>query len=68
MDSHHVSRSGLSARIGSSSNVTSGQLVEELEKLGLIKFPSKIGSEVFHTVNLTLDGWEQYEAEKRGGF
>ena len=47
------------------------QLVEELIASGSIRMigPEKTGGGAeFYQVNLTLKGWEQYEAEKRGGF
>ena len=49
-------------------------LLEELGESGIIKMwePTQnhppFLNQRFRQVNLTLDGWEQYEAEKRGGF
>ena len=58
--------------IGAPSDEFAGQLIEELDKLGTIKFgdisPERGVSPSFFFVTLTLDGWEQYEAEKRGEF
>ncbi len=45
------------------------ELIEELEDRGLIKIGTTIkslGGSLFMNVNLTLDGWEQYEADQRG--
>lgn len=46
------------------------QLIEELIDHGVIKSSDPVsflnGSTAFMGVNLTLEGWEQYEAEKRG--
>ena len=47
------------------------QLIEDLKRRGTIKGdlnPETGGSSSFFRVSLTLDGWEQYEAEKRGEF
>ena len=41
-------------------------LIEDLKERGTVKGDSDYFS--FSRVNLTLDGWEQYEAEKRGEF
>ena len=62
----------ISTAIGSPSEEFFAQLAEELCKLGIIKmstsnsYPSD--STPFANVNLTLEGWKQYEAEKRGEF
>ena len=62
----------ISAEIGASSEKFLGQLVEELCECGIIKMKKSDSwpdsKTRFAGVNLTLDGWEQYEAEKRGGF
>ena len=47
------------------------QLIVELVESGIIKIPHDIdalGDTILLGVNLTLAGWEQYEAEKRGKF
>ncbi len=47
------------------------QLIEELQERGIVKVTNvttTFAATAFHGVNLTLEGWEQYEAEKRGGF
>ena len=48
------------------------QLFDELVESGIIKVMRTISplgnSSIFMGVNLTLEGWEQYEAEKRGKF
>ncbi len=62
----------ISTAIGVSSEEFFEQLVEELCERGIIKmtksneWPSDLTR--FANVNLTFDGWEQYEEEKRGGF
>ena len=57
--------------IGASSEEFVAQLAEDLEKSGIIKtyVNREIGGYIslFNT-NLTLNGWERYEAEKRGQF
>lgn len=79
---NQVSKSGkpisrlpkISAKIGAPSEEFLEQLVDELDKRGIIKrtrlSPGESSSSKpgFGHINLTLDGWEQYEAEKRGGF
>ena len=62
--------------IGQLSNVPDtvffSELLEELENRGLVKMTGKpvrsFQGTTFLDVNLTLDGWEKYEAEKRGEF
>ena len=48
------------------------QLVKELEDQGILRIESASdmpgGGTDFFGVNLSLDGWERYEAEKRGQF
>ncbi len=47
------------------------QLIEDLKRRGTIKGdlnPEMGGSSSFFFVTLTLEGWEQYETEKRGEF
>ena len=59
--------------IGAPSWEFAQEIIEELDKTGIIKFayksqePASIPTTFFH-VSLTLAGWEQYEAEKRGKF
>lgn len=62
--------SAISAEIGAPSDEFFEQLVEDLFKRNIIKVTPLSTWDVcqFEDVNLTLDGWEQYEAEKRGGF
>ena len=65
------SLSGLKTIIDAPSDELAAQLVEELGENGIIKMGKAIRTidgTTFLGVNLTLDGWEQYEAEKRGGF
>ena len=59
--------------IGAPSWQFAQEIIEELEKTGIIKFPYKsqelgVIPTNFFSVTLTLAGWEQYEAEKRGEF
>ena len=57
--------------IGAPSDEFVEQLIEDLKRRGTIKGslnPEMGGSSSFFLVTLTLDGWEQYEAEKRGEF
>ncbi len=57
--------------IGAPSEKFAEQLVEELYENAVIRMaePQKtFGGTTFLYVNLTLKGWEQYEAEKRGRF
>ena len=62
----------LSEIIGAPSEELANQFIEELSERGLIKMWEPIkrmgGRTLFRNVNLSLDGWEQYEAEKRGKF
>ena len=62
----------ISKEIGASSEEFLEQLVEELCEDGIIRMKKRDihSSSVtpFANVNLTLKGWKQYEAEKRGGF
>ena len=57
--------------IGSPSVELVNELIEELEERGLLRIGNSLkafeGSS-FMEVNLTLSGWDQYEAEKRGNF
>ena len=55
--------------IGAPSDEFALQLVEDLkERNVLIYRVSPMVGDPSREYNLTLDGWEQYEAEKRGGF
>ena len=67
---HHLS--GISESIGAPSRELANELVEELCEHGLIRMGEPVetmGSEpVYMNVNLSLEGWERYEAEKRGEF
>ena len=63
--------SGLSGIIGSPGEELANQIVEELHEQGLIRIGNPVkmlGGTIFMNVSLSLDGWEQYEAEKRGEF
>ena len=65
-----ISKSGEPIRQFSIDNHFSVQLIEELMEKGLVKFENKFlvdgGEAMFFSLNLTLQGWERYEAEKRG--
>ena len=59
----------ISENIGAPNSVFAESLLDQLVKRGWIEKtgPSKQPDGVFqHIANLTLDGWDQYEAEKRG--
>ena len=62
----------LQSAIDASSEEFAEQLVEELDKMGVIRMadPMRVQQQgpIFRYVNLTLKGWEQYEKEKRGEF
>lgn len=61
----------LSNLIGAPSDQFATGLVNNLIERGVITVGNVIGgqnSARFYGVNLSLDGWEQYEAEKRGDF
>lgn len=57
--------------IDAPSEIFAEQLIEEMCEYATIKMAEPIrtfGGTTFRQVNLTLDGWKQYEAEKRGQF
>ena len=64
--------SSVQRMIGAPGEKFATQLVEELRERGTIRMldPLKLlgGAVEFRDINLTLDGWEQYESEKRGRF
>ena len=63
--------SGIKTIIDAPSKMFADQLVEKLGESGIIKMGEPIRTmkgTTFMQVNLTLAGWERYEAEKRGGF
>ena len=67
----HPSGDTLCPIIGASSEEFVAQLAEDLEKSGIIKtyVRREMGGFIsLLNTNLTLDGWERYEAEKRGQF
>ena len=67
---NEISKSGKPIRQFSIDDDFSAQLIEELMGKGLVKFGDKLlldgGEAMFLSLNLTLEGWERYEAEKRG--
>ncbi len=61
----------LHSKIGAPSSDLAFKLMEELVEKGLLKvghIMKSFKSSTLVNVNLTLEGWEQYEAEKRGKF
>lgn len=63
--------SSFSDIIGSPSDEITDSVMTELEEKGLIKvggIAEVIDGNLYYCVNLSLDGWERYEAEKRGSF
>ena len=75
----HISESGepidqlseVGESIGAPSEELANDLVEELCELGLIRMGETartFDGTTFINVNLSLEGWERYEAEKRGEF
>ena len=68
----HLNCADIHKTIGAPSEDFAGQLIEDLDKRGTVKFKERSRERgvvaAFFYVTLTLDGWEQYEAEKRGEF
>ena len=64
--------SAIAPSIGAPSEVLASELVNELENRGLVRLGNVLttldGRSTFLNVNLTLEGWERYESEKRGQF
>ncbi len=61
----------IQSAIGAPSEEFAEQLIDELHEMGVIRMADPMRTSqytVFRNVNLTLKGWEQYEAEKRGEF
>ena len=59
----------ISEKIGAPSEEFFDKLIEELYERGLIRMMDPVktmGGTTFLDVTLSLEGWEQYEAEKRG--
>ena len=62
---------GISGIMGGLNEKFAAQMLEELNELGIIKMSEPIRfieGDIFRDVNLTLDGWKQYESEKHGRF
>ena len=61
---------GISDKIGARGGELASVLVEELQERGLIRMGNTqeeyLDGKIFHNVTLSLNGWDQYEAEKRG--
>ena len=66
------SGASITSTIGAPSEKFATSLIEELCQLGTIKIAhtraTRGNPKSFLDVNLTFDGWERYETEKRGGF
>ena len=63
--------SGLGGTVDAPSEEIADGLVEELKERGVVtvgNIDKLIDGTIFMDVNLSLDGWEKYAAEKRGGF
>ena len=64
--------SGIAEAVGASSNEVADGIIEELVENRLIRMGNTLkligGSAIFISVTLSLEGWEKYEEEKRGGF
>ena len=59
----------ISAKIGAQSAELAGELLEELKGRGLVKMLGpvvQLDGIGYLSVSLSLDGWDRYEAEKRG--
>ena len=66
-----VSRTGKPINWFPGGDKFSTQLIQELVERGIVKVVNSdqfLGRTTFRGVNLTLDGWEQYESGKRGDF
>ena len=66
-----VSRTGEPIRQFPGGDEFSMQLIEELAERGIVKVANvarTFGGTTYKGVNLTLEGWERYEREKRGEF
>ena len=66
-----LSRPEIQRAIDAPSEIFAEQLIEEMCEYATIKMAEPIRTfegTAFRQVNLTLNGWEQYEAEKRGQF
>ena len=62
---------GIRGIMGGLNEKFAAQMLEELNELGIIKMSEPIRlieGDIFRDVNLTLDGWKQYESEKHGRF
>ena len=59
----------ISVEIGAQSAELASGLLEELQERGLVRMGVPVrtlSGTIYLNVNLSLDGWDQYEAEKRG--
>ena len=61
---------GITKEIGTQSTELTRELLEELQERRLVRMvedpSSSFFEKIFLNVTLSLDGWDQYEAEKRG--
>lgn len=63
--------SSFSDIIGSPSDEITDAVMRELEEKGIIRVgdvAEVLDGKLYYAVNLSLDGWERYEAEKQGNF
>ena len=63
--------SGVAGMIDAPSEEVSDNLINELEELGLLRIGKTVptfGGNIFMNVNLSLEGWEEYEKGKHGDF
>lgn len=61
---------GVPKQVGAPSEQIASEVIEELYERGLIRGKSAgtMAGKFYMNLNLSLEGWEQYEAEKRGEF
>ncbi len=67
----HLQPTEICSIIGAQNSSFASRLIIELQKKGLIDISHHLpinGEHVFKKVTLSLDGWERYEAERRGQF
>ena len=67
----HLSAADLQTTIGATSERLTTQVIDELRERGIVTVSDAgwyHGKKVYSEINLSLDGWERYEAEKRGQF
>ena len=59
---------GVAKQVGAPSEKIASEVIEELCERGVIRGKSAgtMAGKFYVNLNLSLEGWEQYEAEKRG--